>query len=229
MKYSLWGIVAVSIAVLLSAGGPLYTGDKAIKKVPTTHKVVALTFDDGPHPRTTPALLSVLKAKNVSATFFVLGTSVEKYPSLLADIVANGQEVASHSYTHRFINKLRHEEFENELDKAEKLIMNHAPKPTLFRPPGGGYNDRLVLEMKQKGYTTILWTIDPRDWDNKGAEAIAATVVNKVSPGAIVLLHEGDCAAATPAAVGKIIDILQEQGYKFVPVGELLGYYEIRE
>lgn len=216
------------VVALLLANTPAYNADRAIKKVPTSHKVVALTFDDGPDPATTGPLLNVLAARQARATFFILGTSAEKYPELLASIAAAGQEVASHSYSHRFPNKLSEEELAKELAMSEQILTTVAPKPALFRPPGGGYNDRLVHDLRQRGYTTILWSVDPRDWERRSAKQVFDTVVSRIEPGAIILLHEGECAAATPAAVGMIIDRLRQDGYEFLTVSELLQYYEMR-
>lgn len=225
----LWSFLVIAgIVSMVMAHEAFLDTAKVIKKVPTTHKVAALTFDDGPDPHTTLRLLAVLKAKQVKATFFVLGSQAENYRGLLAEIVANGHEVASHSYTHRFLNKLSHGEFAEEIEKAEKAIGAAAPKPTLIRPPGGGYNDRLVAELKQRGYTTVLWSIDPRDWSGQSANQIIDAVTRKIEPGSIVLLHEGACANFTPEAVAGIIDRLRERGYTLITVSELLQYYEIR-
>jgi len=219
--------VSVVTASLL-AGSTSLEPEQAVKKVPTDHKVVALTFDDGPCPGTTPALLAILKARQVKATFFVLGEQVEKYPQLAAQIVNEGHELGSHSYTHRHLNSLSQGELEKELNESEKVFASIGSKPTLIRPPGGGYNDRLVRELKQRGYTTVLWSIDPRDWDHRSTQQIIDSVLGKVKPGAIILLHEGKSAPSTPAAVEVIIDRLRADGYNFITVSDLLQYYEIR-
>ncbi|EAX46667.1 polysaccharide deacetylase [Thermosinus carboxydivorans Nor1] len=232
MKYArslFWSLLVIAGIVSMAMAHDTFLGTaKAITKVPTTHKVTVLTFDDGPHPHTTLQLLAVLKAKQVKATFFVLGSQAEKYPGLLAEIAANGHEIESHGYTHHFLNKLSQGELAKEIEKTEKAIGAVAPKPTLIRPPGGGYNDRVVAELSKRGYTTILWTIDPRDWCAQSADQIIGAVIRKIEPGSIVLLHEGACARYTPEALGVIIDRLQERGYTFITVSELLQYYEIR-
>lgn len=229
---------AIGGLALLLGGGGLLAGvesgyitpghDMVVRKIPTTHKVIALTFDDGPSTATTPQLLRVLRDKEVKATFFVLGTSIQRAPSLLSAIAGDGHEVASHSFTHRHSNAIPKEELFRELDKTSELIAAVAARPTLFRPPGGGYNDNLVRELKQHGYTTVLWSIDPRDWERRSSAQISSFVIEKAVPGAIVLLHEGECAAGTSEAVGKIIDTLRAQGYEFLTIGELLQYYEVR-
>ncbi|MDT8901724.1 polysaccharide deacetylase family protein [Anaeroselena agilis] len=226
-----WGfILAVGVfAALLAGGHALQDHSRAIKKVPTNHKIIALTFDDGPHPHTTRALLAVLRDKKARATFFLLGENAAKYPDLLAEIAAAGQEIANHGYHHKFPNKQPRAELYDDLARFEKVVAAVGVRPVLFRPPGGGYNDPLVNDLAARGYTTILWSIDTRDWERRSPAQVAATVISGASPGSIVLLHEGECAITTPAAVAVIIDRLRTAGYEFVTVGELLQYYEIRQ
>jgi len=221
----LFGGIFCATALAQSA---LVYDQKVIKKVPTTHKVVALTIDDGPHYKTTPQMLAVLREKNVKLTLFILGENAERHPELLAQAVADGHEIANHAYSHNSLAKMSKAEVGEELDKAEKAITAVAPKPLLFRPPGGAYNDVVATEAQRRGYTTILWSIDPGDWRRPSVEHVVDTVMNNVSPGSIVLLHEGQYPLPTPEAIGIIIDRLKEQGYEIVTVSELLQYYEVR-
>ena len=220
-----WGVVALT---LLECSWAMDTGE-VIKKVPTSHKIVALTFDDGPDPVTTPHLLKVLSAKYVKATFFVLGEKAEKYPELLKCQVDAGHELAVHGYTHRYINRLTIEELNADLQESERVLSVVGVRPSIFRPPGGGYNDLKVAQLKQRGYTTVLWSVDPRDWEGRSVGQITNSVLKLAGPGSIILLHEGQCAPSTPAALAVIIDKLREQGYTFATVSELLQYYEIRQ
>lgn len=224
-KFSFLVAAAVLLALLAAHAGQ--GGGGAVRRVSTSHRILALTFDDGPHPVTTPALLAVLAEKNVPATFFVLGENAEKYPGLLARIAADGHELASHGYRHRFPNRQDRDELFADLARTEQAIVQVAPAPALFRPPGGGYNDGMVTDLALRGYTTVLWSVDPRDWQRSAPSTVAAAVARRAAPGAIVLLHEGEAAANTPQAVGEIIDRLQAAGYRFVTVGELLQYAEI--
>lgn len=230
MKTRFWSMLAVGcVTISLLAGELALEQDSTIKKVPTTRRIVALTFDDGPDPATTKELTAVLAAKNVHATFFVLGSKVERYPELAALLAQGGHEVQSHGYNHISWNRLSPADLVKELDHAAQAIAAVGPKPTLARPPGGGYNDSLVARLKQMGYTTILWSIDPRDWERRPAAQTVEIVVKNTGPGDIILLHEGDCARQTITAVGSIIDKLRQSGYEFVTVSELLQYYEIRQ
>lgn len=220
-----FGVLLATVAVVQ---GLLADNGKVIKKVPTTHKVVALTIDDGPHYKTTPQMLAVLRDKNVKLTLFILGENAGKHPEILAQAVADGHEIATHAYSHNPLNKMSKTEVGEELDKAEKAITVVAPKPTLFRPPGGAYNDTVTAEAGRRGYTTILWSIDTGDWRRPSVKHVVDSVMNNVQPGSIVLLHEGQYPLPTPEAIGIIIDRLRVQGYSIVTVGELLQYYEVR-
>jgi peptidoglycan/xylan/chitin deacetylase (PgdA/CDA1 family) len=202
---------------------------KVIKKVPTTHKVVALTIDDGPHYKTTPQMLAVLRAKQVKLTLFILGENAASHPEILAQAVADGHEIATHAYSHKLLTQMSRAACAEELDKAEKVICTVAPKPILFRPPGGAYNDGVLAEARSRGYTTILWSVDPGDWRRPGVDQVVNTVMRDTQPGSIVLLHDGQYPLPTPEAIGIIIDRLRENGYEIVTVSQLLQYYEVKK
>ena len=197
-----------------------------IRQVPTTHKVVALTFDDGPLTESTPEILSILREKNIKATFFVVGEQVEKFPMLVQQEIADGHEVGSHSYSHPTLTTLNKNELEKELARTEQSILKVAPKPTLFRPPGGFYNDTILKMARDDGYITILWSVDPYDWRYPPVGDIVNVVLKDSKPGSIILLHDGKYPSSTPEALGFIIDSLSTRGYEFVTVSELLQYYE---
>lgn len=222
------GIFGVMLSATVIMQGMVEQQNEVIKKVPTTHKVVALTIDDGPHAKTTPLILAVLREKKAKVTLFILGKNATAHPELLAQAVADGHEIASHGYSHKWLSKMSKQETEEDLDNAEKALTVAAPKPTLFRPPGGGYNDNVLAEAKKRGYTTILWSVDPGDWRRPSVSQVVDNVMQHVEPGSIVLLHEGQYPLPTPEAIGIIIDKLREQGYSIVTVSELLQYYEVR-
>lgn len=201
---------------------------QTISYVPTSQKIVALTIDDGPHYKVTPEILNVLREKHVKATFFVLGENVEHFPKLLAQEVSEGHEIGTHTYSHTALSKFDSKRIIEEFDKAEKIISQTAPKPTLFRPPGGLYNRQVIEAAHQKGYTVILWSVDPRDWSCPPTAKVVEKVLHDIKPGSIILLHDGQYPLPTPQALGTIIDRLRAQGYEFVTVSELLQYNEIR-
>jgi peptidoglycan/xylan/chitin deacetylase (PgdA/CDA1 family) len=222
------GFFAVILSAAMLVQGILADDAKVIKKVPTTHKVVALTIDDGPHYKTTPQMLAVLREKKVKLTLFILGENAAVHPEILAQAVADGHEIATHAYSHNSLAAMSKGAVEEEFNKAEKTIMTVAPRPTLFRPPGGAYNDTVLNEAKERGYTTILWSVDPGDWRRPSVTHVVDAVLKNVEPGSIVLLHDGQYPLPTPEAIGIIIDRLREQGYSIVTVSELLQYYEVQ-
>lgn len=232
MKYKglrLWSIIAV--LSLMIAGGNYDSMEKQsriIRHVPTTHKIVAFTFDDGPHPGTTPELLKVLREKGVKATFFILGRNAEIYGDLLRQVVAEGHELANHGYSHQFLHQINMEEYLAEVDRNEALLATVGVKPVFFRPPGGGYNDQLVNKLQQKGYTTVMWTVDTRDWSRPTVSEVVKTASANLKPGNIYLFHDGQDKMPTPQAVSLLIDQFRAQGYQFVTLSELMQYYEVR-
>lgn len=196
-----------------------------VQYVPTSQKLIALTFDDGPLSLTTPDILATLRQKNVRATFFVVGERVEKFPTLLQQEVADGHEIGTHTYSHPELYRLPAHRVKEELAAAEATITLYAPKPTLFRPPMGKYSPAVLTLAREYGYTIILWTIDTDDWQPHAPSDIKKVVLKRIKPGSIILLHDGIYPSGTPQALGEIIDCLREQGYEFVTISELLRHY----
>lgn len=224
-----WSVAVFFTMTVLSLSQNSFNEEvQVIKRVPTTQKVVALTIDDGPHEQATPELLATLRQKQVKVTLFVLGKNAEKNPALLAQAAADGHELGNHAYSHRFLNKINQAERTEEIERTEKLIMAVAPKPTLLRPPGGGYNDTVVAEARRMGYSTVLWSVDTRDWQGISTDQLVKNVMSNVKPGSIILLHDGQYPIATSKGIGIVIDRLQAEGYRLVTVSELLKYYEAK-
>ena len=231
MKFSrgIWGLFfLVTVMVGIKVENQLIDIAPAIRKVPTSQKVVALTFDDGPLGTSTPTILTILKEKNVKATFFVAGERVKQFPALVKQEIAEGHEVGNHTYSHPRLTTLSKNKIEEELSKTEKVILEVAPQPTLFRPPEGAYNDTVLQLARDKGYLIILWSIDTNDWRSPPVGDIVNTVLKDIKPGSIILLHDGKYPSPTPEALGFIIDSLTSLGYEFVTVSELLQYYETK-
>lgn len=179
---------------------------------------IALTFDDGPNPQSTPVLLDGLKERNVKATFFVIGTNAEKYPEIVKRESEEGHIVGNHTYHHVEITKLSEEKAKEEIVKNNELIENITGKEASFmRPPFGSWQKE--LEMKTQTIP-VLWTIDPLDWTTENEDEIVNKVVTDVKENDIILLH--DCYVSSVNAALRIVDILQKEGYEFVTVDELL-------
>jgi polysaccharide deacetylase family sporulation protein PdaB len=220
--------VALLAIVAVVAGNHLLDDSHTISKVHTNQKVLALTIDDGPHNKITPEILAVLREKHVKATFFVLGVNASHSPKLLAQEVADGHEIGTHTYNHPILTTLSTKRIVEEFGRAEQALSPAAPKPTLFRPPGGLYNSQVVKIAEQRGYSIILWSVDPQDWSCPPIDRVVERVVTETTPGSIILLHDGQYPLPTPQALGSIIDRLRQRGYEFVTVSELLQYNETR-
>lgn len=195
-------------------------------RVSTEEKVIALTFDDGPHPLYTEKILNLLEKYDAKATFFVIGENLELYKDTVKRAVAAGHEIGNHTYTHPHLSALSEEELFREIEQNERLIEAMTEKPTsLFRPPEG-YCGRAVRSLiKERGYRAILWDVDTRDWAGVPAQEIIKTVQETVYPGSILLFHDyGGKQSATLTALSSLLPWLQAKGYRFVTVSELLDY-----
>lgn len=180
-------------------------------------KLVALTFDDGPYPATTDRLLGILREKEVQATFFELGTMASRYPEVTKRVYDEGHELASHTMSHRQLNKISAGEVAAEVGGARGVIKDiTGEEPSLVRPPYGLINN-IVIE--QAGAPIILWTVDTEDWKSKDAGAVLERTKVTVFDGAVILLH--DIYESSVDAAGMIIDELRKDNYEFVTVSEL--------
>ena len=190
----------------------------------TSEKKIALTFDDGPSKQNTEAILSILKEYNIKATFFIIGQNAEKDPDRIYRIYEEGHELGNHSYTHRYMTQLSKEETISEVQKTEDILVKiTGTKPTVFRPPGGYYNDETCKIIEKMGYQNVLWSIDTRDWKMPEINQIATNVEEKAGAGDIILFHDlEDKRLPTPKALKRIIPFLIENGYEFVSVSEIL-------
>lgn len=185
-----------------------------------TRKEIALTFDDGPHPQFTSRLLDILRREKVRATFFVVGKMVDKYPELVQQEVAEGHEVANHTYNHLRLPTLSLEGIARELRNGARAIARAIGSTTnLFRPPGGEYDERVIGVIKRLGYAMVLWTDDPGDFAEPGANLIQQRTLSRVRNGAIILLHDG--SQQTLDVLPNMIRRLKAQGYTFVTCTEM--------
>lgn len=172
---------------------------------------VALTFDDGPSMSTTLRIVNALKARGARATFFDVGSQVQKYPHLVQQTRAAGMEIANHSYDHPFLDELKAPAVHNELLGTSQIIADVVGSaPTLFRPPFGKTNATVNAEAMSLGMLEVLWTYDTYDWNGAGVEAIKATVQNAKN-GDIILMHDAGYQA-TADAISGIVDDLYERG-----------------
>ncbi|WP_437137192.1 polysaccharide deacetylase family protein [Bacillus safensis] len=195
---------------------------KAVKlpqksKLDPNKKAIALTFDDGPNPATTSKILDALKKNKGHATFFVLGSRVQYYPGMLADILKGGNEIGNHSYNHPLLTRLPLEEAVKQVKNTQQLIEKASGyTPTHFRPPYGGTNQDINHAI---GMKVTLWDVDPEDWKIRNSQQITNRVLSHAADGRTVLMH--DIYESSAQAAVEIIHELTKQGYQLVTVSEL--------
>lgn len=183
-------------------------------------KTVALTFDDGPHPKYTEQVLALLRDRGVVATFCIVGKPASTHPDLVRAIVADGHVLCNHTVSHDI--GLRHKSdgvIAGELENTQAVMLGATPDADIrfFRAPGGAFAENINAAAAALGLTPLGWSIDTRDWGKPGASAIRDTVFSQIHPGAVVLLHDGGGdRAQTVSALPEIIDGLVERGYTFV-------------
>jgi peptidoglycan/xylan/chitin deacetylase (PgdA/CDA1 family) len=184
--------------------------------------LVALTFDDGPHPELTPQLLDILKSTQSTATFYVVGRAAAAHPEILNRIFLEGHEIGNHTWSHSDMRKLTKERLLSETGKTTDAIMQVTGEhPYGIRPPYGACNDKVLSLLPPQLRPVVMWTVDPLDWKRPGSQEVARRVLEKVTPGAIVLLH--DIHPGTIQAVPSIIEGLRNKGYRMVTVSEILA------
>jgi peptidoglycan-N-acetylglucosamine deacetylase len=203
---------------------PGWTGpvDDTYTRVKTSKRVVAITFDDGPHPENTPRLLDMLKERKIKATFYVVGDMVKYSPDLLKRMVDEGHEIGNHTVSHGTLSRMSDDALIKELKAAhDQIIEACGVAPISMRPPGGAIKkDQKELMLRELGYPTILWSVDPEDWKRPGPAVVTSRLVNGASPGGILLVH--DLHKPTVDAMPSTFDQLLAMGYEFVTISELI-------
>nr|WP_240762726.1 polysaccharide deacetylase family protein [Paenibacillus thalictri] len=202
---------------------------EVVWEVPTREKVIALTFDDGPDPDHTPAILDLLKQYDAKATFFVVGNKVDRSPEITKRELDEGHELANHTYSHMyFSNRVAASKMKNDILKAEDAIYKATgQRCRLFRPPGGFYNENLISIAKEHGYLVVMWSWskDSKDWRLPGVSKIVSKVLSNTQNGEIVLFHDyAERQTQTLDALKIILPKLKEEGFRFITVSELLTY-----
>jgi peptidoglycan/xylan/chitin deacetylase (PgdA/CDA1 family) len=181
-------------------------------------KLIALTFDDGPHSKYTKELLKILKEEDAKATFFVLGSRAKYYPEILKQAAEEGHQIGNHSYSHKQLASLEDKKIKDEIDRTNKIIKDATGIGTIaLRPPYGEADDKTK---KIANSPIILWSVDPEDWKLKDAKKVAKSVVKNTKEGSIILMH--DIYPTTIEATKQIIKDLKKKGYTFVTVETMI-------
>ena len=193
-------------------------------------KDVAITFDDGPHPLTTPHLLKLLARRKIRATFFVVGRNAAQHPGLVKDILEAGHCVGNHTFGHDvFVMMKPGKKLAREIDAAQRILEGFGIRPLAFRPPAGVVNPGLGPLLAEREMTCIHYSCRGPDMGNRRIRGLAGRILRKIRPGDILLLHDS-CPDARHFNTGqwlgeieRILDGISEKGLRVVPLSELIG------
>jgi peptidoglycan/xylan/chitin deacetylase (PgdA/CDA1 family) len=189
----------------------------------STHKLVALTFDDGPWPGQTDKILDILKAEKVHGTFFMLGQEARDHPALAKQVATDGNQVGNHTTEHRDLTQLRPSEVTNELvGGAARIKAATGVAPSIVRPPFGHFDSTVLRQARAARQTVVLWNVDTQDWTRPGTGEILANAKREMVDDAIVLMHDGGGdQAQTVQALRPLIVWLKSRGYTFVTIKQM--------
>ncbi len=192
-----------------------------IYEVNRSEKVISISLDAVWGVEFTDAFLELFEKEGIKTTFFLGGYWLEKYPDYAKKIVASGHEIGNHTYSHPHLNSLSPQEIRHELERNHTLIVDITGfTPTLFRPPFGEYSNKVIEAAASLGYQTIQWSIDSLDWRNPTVDHIVQRIQSQVRPGSIILFHNN--GQNTLAALKVLLPSLKAQGYRIVPISELI-------
>jgi peptidoglycan/xylan/chitin deacetylase (PgdA/CDA1 family) len=180
---------------------------------------LALTFDDGPNPMTTPQVVTELEQAHVQATFFMVGSRIAGNEALLRQMHTDGDEIENHSWTHPDFTKLTVPQIQQQIQLTQQAVVNAGvPAPTMFRPPYGAVNATVEANVP---LTILLWNEDPRDWAASTSAQVVQSTEATAKAGGIVDMH--DIYHVTANALPQIITDLTARGFHFVTVSQLLN------
>lgn len=209
----------VNVQYLTDTDRQAYEAYQAEKQRQATERMVALTFDDGPNPKTTPMLLDILKKYNAKATFFILGQNIPGNEEIVKRMVAEGHEVANHSWSHPNFKTLSPEQIKQEVEQTQSTLEKiTGRRPTMIRPPYGSMNQMVIDAMN---LPAMYWSVDSLDWKSRDPKAILEVVKANTRPGSIILMH--DIHQSTVDSMESVLQYLQTQGYSLDTLPHLLG------
>jgi len=195
-----------------------------ISSTPLRAPMVALTFDDGPSLHT-ERILDVLEHYNARATFFMLGYRVERHRNTVIRAANMGNEIAGHTWTHSHLTRLSAAEIWETIESTSAIIMNVTgnPPPRFYRPPFGLTNNTVRYVSTQMGYSIVNWDLDTLDWRYRNADTIYRTIMDEITDGSVILLH--DIHLTTAMAIERVVPSLIAQGFRLVTLSELMDYF----
>lgn len=195
-----------------------------ITGIRTASPVVAMTFDDGPHPNLTPRLLDLLKARGLRATFYLIGNRCVTWPDIVRRISDEGHEIGNHSWSHPDLSRRNDGSVLSEIDRTSDAIFRITGRPPVtFRPPYGAFTRRQRnMLYDSRRLPTVLWSVDPEDWRRPGAGVVARRILSHSRPGAIILSH--DIQSGTVSAMPQTFDGLAARGLQFGTISQMVGW-----
>lgn len=218
-------LLTIGVWGMFGASSPLFGGVVDGSRI--RRQVVALTFDDGPSPDTTPKILDTLKADGARATFFVLGKHAELYPELVERIVREGHELGNHGYDHGILAFAGPAQVHRQLHRTERLLkLSGAPPVRVFRAPHGFRSPFVSRTAGRLGYATCAWSAGVFDTAKPGVDVIVKRSVKALKPGAILLLHDADGwgnddRSQTAEALPAILEAARAESYEFMTMSEI--------
>lgn len=193
---------------------PIYSVDRS-------DNTIAISFDASWGGDKTLRILDILDAYDVKATFFLVGIWVDRFPELVKEIAARGHEVENHSTSHPHMSQLSAEKIRSELSGvSDKIEAITGRRPTLFRPPYGDYNNRVISVARGEGYECIQWSVDSQDWKNRGVDDLVRRATTGVKGGDIVLFHNDSDAILDALPI--VLEQYKRQGLTLKPIGQLI-------
>ena len=196
--------------------------DAPVEGLDDTKKRVALTSDDGPHPKVTKQIPDTLDRYNAKATFFMLGNRVQYYPEIALDVLNRGHEVGNHTWSHPVLPKLTEAQIINEFTTTENAIISAiGQESTVFRPPYGSTTDAINAIIPRE---VAIWSIDTLDWKHRDANKLVQSVKNQMHNNAIILMH--DIHQSTADGLNGVLEYLTNEGYEFVTVSDIMPYVQ---
>ena len=218
----------VSATAAAPAASVPAAGDKriTISQCHVEGPYAAITFDDGPHGGQTPRLLKMLKDRGIRSTFFLVGQCVAESPEIVRQIVAEGHELANHSWNHPLLSKMGEDSVRDQIQRTHDVVKQETGvSMTLFRPPYGGFTvNQRAWANSTWGYKTVLWDVDSLDWKHRSPAKTQAIILADARPGSIILCH--DIHKSTIDAMPATLDGLVAKGLKLVTVSELLKMHK---
>jgi peptidoglycan/xylan/chitin deacetylase (PgdA/CDA1 family) len=212
---------------------------KTLVSGPRDERLVALTYDDGPNPPYSSAIVDVLREEHVHATFFVVGQAVQAYPDVVRREIRDGNAIGNHTWAHEHLVLDDSASLRETLERTDRAIFAATGTHTrIMRPPYGGRDWLVLREVRKLGYTPVMWSVPlAKDWEYPPANVIAQRVLRYVTDGSIIVLHDGNrgivCSrahqlphvcdrSADVEATRLIVQSLKREGYRFVTIPELL-------